>query len=84
MVPSTTVTVYTRSQCHLCEEAIEVIRRVDETSDVSIELRTVDVDEDPELRDAYGDRVPYVLVDGRPAYKYRVDEADLRARVTDE
>jgi hypothetical protein len=28
-----------------------------------------------------GDRVPYVLVDGRPAFKYRVNEAELRRKL---
>lgn len=83
MASSADITVYTRSNCHLCEEAIKVIRRVDETSEASISLELVDIDEDSELQEAYGDRVPYVFVDGDPAFKYRVNEAELRAKVTD-
>ena len=73
-----TVTVYTRADCHLCEEAIGTIRRV---ADDEVTLDIVDVDDDPALRSAYGERVPYVLIDGRPAFKYRVDEAELRRRL---
>ncbi len=72
-----TVTVYTREGCHLCEEAIDTIRRVADSSRKAISLDVVDVDANPELRAEYGDRVPYVLVDGRPRFKYRVDEAEL-------
>ncbi|WP_423745775.1 glutaredoxin family protein (plasmid) [Haladaptatus sp. SPP-AMP-3] len=74
-----TVTVYTRDDCHLCEDAIETVRRVADavSSDVTLDLR--DVDSDPQRRTEYGDRVPYVLVDGRPRFKYRVDEEELRA-----
>lgn len=78
MTESITVTVYSREECHLCEEAIETIERVAASSPRTIELREVDVDEDPELREAYGERVPYVFVAGRPKFKYRVDEATLR------
>jgi len=72
-----TVTVYTREECHLCEEAIDTIRRVADSSRKGISLDIIDVDTDPELRAEYGERVPYVLVDGRPRFKYRVDEAEL-------
>ena len=77
----TTVTVYTRENCHLCEEALSTIRDVNDDVDRSVEIELVDVDEDPELRDAYGERVPYVLVDGTPKFKYRVDREALREAV---
>jgi glutaredoxin len=80
-VSPTTVTVYSREDCHLCAEAIATIRDVGEAASEPIDLRVVDVDDDPELRDAYGERVPYVLVDGRPAFKYRVDADELRAKL---
>lgn len=78
---STTVTVYTRENCHLCEEALSTIRDVSDDVDRSVEVELVDVDEDPELRDAYGERVPYVLVDGTPKFKYRVDRTEFREAV---
>ena len=77
------VTVYTRENCHLCEEAIATIERVAEERDVAVELELVDVDTDADLREAYGERVPYVLLDGSPAFKYRVDERRLRRKLTE-
>ena len=74
------ITVYSRENCHLCSEAKETIQRVSEETRTPIALEEIDVDSDEALRDRYGDRVPYVLIEGRPAYKYRVDEADLRDR----
>jgi glutaredoxin len=79
----TTVTVYSRSDCHLCSEALSTIREVAADAPVDVAVKVVDVDDDPDLRERYGDRVPYVLVDGRPADKFRVDADDLRARLTD-
>ncbi|WP_129114345.1 glutaredoxin family protein [Halegenticoccus tardaugens] len=74
------VTVYTREHCHLCEEAIETIRRVASATGTPVDLEPVDVDGDAALCERYGERVPYVTIDGRPAYKYRVDADDLRSR----
>jgi glutaredoxin len=76
------VTVYTRDGCHLCDEAIETIERVAASLSRPVDLETVDVDADAELRERYGERVPYVTVDGRPQFKYRVDPDDLRAILT--
>lgn len=76
------ITVYTRDDCHLCDEAIETIERVVASLPQSVDIDTVDVDADPDLRERYGERVPYVTVDGRPRFKYRVDPDDLRAILT--
>jgi len=76
------ITVYTRENCHLCEEAIDTIERVAASLSRPIDLETVDVDADPDLREQYGERVPYVTVDGRPRFKYRVDPDALRSMLT--
>ncbi|MDS0281937.1 glutaredoxin family protein [Haloarcula onubensis] len=76
------VTVYTREDCHLCAEAIDTIEEVADEEGVAVDMALVDVDTDEELRAEYGDRVPYVLLDGSPAFKYRVDEARLRRKLT--
>lgn len=78
----TQITVYTREDCHLCSEAIDTIERVAASLSQPIDLDTVDVDTDPNLREKYGERVPYVTVDGRPRFKYRVDADDLRTILT--
>ncbi len=72
------VTVYTRDGCHLCDDAIDTIDDVAESIPTDVELSLIDVDDDPKLREAYGERVPYVFVDGTPRFKYRVDESELR------
>jgi len=76
------VTVYTRENCHLCAEAIDTIERVADEEGVAVDMDLVDVDTDEELRAEYGERVPYILLDGSPAFKYRVDEARLRRKLT--
>ena len=75
------VTVYSREHCHLCDEAVATLEEAAAAVDVPVEIEEVDVDEDPRLREEYGDRVPYVLVAGRPAFKFRVDPAEARRRL---
>lgn len=77
-----TVIVYTREGCHLCDDAIKTVRRVADSIRREVSLDVIDVDTDSELRERYGERVPYVLVDGRPRFKYRVDEDELRNHLT--
>lgn len=73
------VTIYSREQCHLCDEAVETVERVAATVETSVEIAEVDVDDDPQLAAEYGERVPYVFVDGKPKFKYRVSESELRS-----
>lgn len=68
--------VFTRDDCHLCADALEVVARV--CDDLGEVWRTVDVDATGELRARYGDHVPVVEVDGVQQAFWRVDEARLR------
>ncbi|MEE6210897.1 glutaredoxin family protein [Salarchaeum sp. III] len=80
---SVRVTVYSREDCHLCEDVVDTIESVRERVRVDVDVVEVDVDDDPELRESYGERVPYVFVDGKPAFKYRVDADELESRLLD-
>jgi hypothetical protein len=39
--------------------------------------REVDIDADPELQRKFTDEVPVVFIDGRKAFKYRMDVSDF-------
>jgi len=73
------VTLYSRHGCHLCDAMRAVVAAVER--DLPLEVDEVDIDGDPALVAAYGDQVPVLLVNGRKAFKYRVDAATLRERV---
>ena len=75
------VKLYTRENCHLCEEAKTTIEAVVESVDRPVSIEEIDVDTDERLREEYGERVPYVVVDGWPAFKYRVDDDELRRQL---
>jgi glutaredoxin len=73
------VTLYGRRDCHLCHDMRAVVDAV--ARRVPVVVEEVDVDDDPTLRDAYGAEVPVLAVNGRKAFKYRVDAAALEARL---
>ena len=71
------IVIYTRRECGLCHEAEHVITPVAKRRGLPVEL--VDVDRDAELVKLYGEEVPVVFVNGRKAFKYRVDVKQLEA-----
>jgi glutaredoxin len=73
------VTLYGKPGCHLCDDARAAVERV--RSEVSFELREVDISLDPELNRAYGERIPVLEMDGEELFEFFVDEAELRRRV---
>jgi len=75
------VTIYTREDCSLCVVAHETVERVADDLGVTVDVDLIDVDTDPELVSEYGERVPYVLIDGHPAFKYEVEERELRLKL---
>lgn len=73
------IEIYSRPQCHLCDDAKEVIERV--RTRYGFTLRVINIEEDPQLEAAYGTQIPVIFINGSKAFKYRVDEAELEKKV---
>ena len=73
------IEIYSRPGCHLCDDAKEVVERVQRRFPFS--LRVVDIEMDPELEKAYGEQIPVVFINGNKAFKYHVDERELEQKV---
>jgi hypothetical protein len=73
------VELMTREGCCLCDDAHAVLEQVRAAE--PFELRVVDVDGDAELRARYGLEVPVVLIDGRKAFKFRVDAESMLTKL---
>ena len=69
------VVVYSRKGCHLCDVVKETLTKVQ--SEADFQWREVDIDERPDLQQRYTHEVPVVFIDGRKAFKYRMDEHDF-------
>ena len=73
------VTLYTRVGCGLCDEVKEQLDGLRRAHD--FELREVDIDRDPEVREHYTDHVPVVAIDGKEAFRHRVDSGEFLRRL---
>ena len=71
------VTFYTRERCHLCDEALAVLRDVADDEPFALDVVDLDRDAGADKRQAYDWEVPVVELDGRKIMKYRVDRARL-------
>lgn len=69
------VVVYSRKGCHLCEIVKETLAKLHRRG--GFNWREVDVDSSDELRRQFSDEVPVVFIDGRKAFKYRLDEREF-------
>ena len=74
------VVLLVRDGCHLCADAVAVVRAVcAETGDTWAE---VDVDSDPSLKAEYSDHVPVTFVDGVRHAIWFLDAAALAAALS--
>lgn len=74
------VVVYSRDGCHLCAAAEQLVAQV--VAETGDDWVRVDIDAEPELKQAFTDQVPVTFVDGRQHDFWRVDPARLRAALT--
>jgi len=69
------IVLYTRQDCHLCDDAKQILLRY---GDYLPPLDEVDVDTDSVLKEKFGDCVPVVEIDGTIRFRGRVNEILLR------
>ncbi|MGB9197704.1 MAG: glutaredoxin family protein [Terriglobales bacterium] len=69
------VILYSRKGCHLCEIVKESLNKLHRQT--AFRWREIDVDSDSETRRLYNDEVPVVFINGRKAFKYRMDEQEF-------
>ena len=75
-----TITVYSRPECHLCAEAIEALITLHEEG-YRFELHEVDIESEELLLRRLLEKIPVVEVDGVVVSELILDEAAVRARL---
>ncbi|MFY1829801.1 glutaredoxin family protein [Myxococcus fulvus] len=73
------VEIYSKPKCSLCDKAADVVEAV--RARIPFELRLISILEAPELFERWRYDIPVIVIDGVPAFKYRVTEAELEARL---
>jgi glutaredoxin len=75
----TTVTLYGRAGCHLCDQAREALQRVRRSTPFRIE--EIDIESDDALHARYLERIPVVAIGDEELFQYFVDEDALQRRI---
>ena len=73
----TTVTIYSRQGCHLCDDAQKTLESMRE--ELNFEIVVIDIDQDAELIKLYSDQVPVIHIDGIHHDFYKVDPLRFRS-----
>ncbi len=71
-----------KSKCALCIEARDVISKVGE--DIPFQFRDVDIEANEDLYRRFKENIPTVFINGKKAFKYKVDESEFRKMVRKE
>jgi glutaredoxin len=73
------VTLYSKLDCPLCDEARTALERV--RARAGFDLEELDIAADPALEHRYRERVPVVALDGEELFDFVVDEQALEQRL---
>ncbi len=71
-IPPRPVVFYTRDNCHLCLDALAVLKKY--ARSYSLQIEVVDIGGDGEMEAEYGDQIPVVFIDGKKRFFGQVDE----------
>ena len=71
------LTLYSRAHCHLCEEMVAGLERLQPR--YAFTLAVVDVDSDPRLAERFGDEVPVLVHGERELCRHRIDATGVGA-----
>jgi glutaredoxin len=74
------VSVYSRSNCHLCEVALEVIGEI--RKEFEFTISKILIDGNAELEEKYGEQVPVILINNQPHDFFRVDPERFRLAIS--
>ena len=67
----TVVTIYGRTGCHLCEDALKVLQSLKD--ELNFEIKEILIDGNDELQSLYSEQIPVTHIDGVHHDYWRVD-----------
>jgi glutaredoxin len=70
------VSIYSRSNCHLCEVALGVLEEM--RNELDFQITKILIDGNSKLEEKYGEQVPVILINNEPHDFFRVDPERFR------
>jgi glutaredoxin len=74
------VTIYSRSNCHLCDVALGALEEF--RQEFNFQIVKILIDKSPELEEKYGEQVPVILINDQPHDFFRVDPERFRSAIS--
>lgn len=74
-----TVEIYSQKGCSLCKKAKKLIDKVG--SEVQFCFKEVDISASEDLFRKYKEDTPLVFINGKKAFKFKIDEIEFRKRL---
>ncbi len=73
------VEIYSKPECHLCDEAKSILLKVQK--EIPFEVCEINITSDQKLFNKFKEQIPVIFVNGRKAFKFRINENELRRRL---
>ncbi|MFN2515096.1 MAG: glutaredoxin family protein [Pyrinomonadaceae bacterium] len=73
------VTIYTRPNCHLCEEAKQSIQEAECADEYT--LNEINIEGDSNLLKRYRYDIPVITINGVEAFRHRLSPEDFRTAI---
>jgi glutaredoxin len=73
------VELFGKPDCHLCEDAKHLLQTLQVTYNFT--LHEINIAEYASLQTQYGEETPVVFINGRKAFKYRIDATQFGRRL---
>jgi len=73
----TLVTIYGRTGCHLCEDALQLLQSMQD--ELNFEIEEILIDGNEELEKLYGEKIPVTHIDGVHHDFWRVDPVRFKS-----
>jgi len=74
------LTLYSRPDCHLCDDMETTIKKI--SGKTSVDLEIVDISNNATLETQYGQEIPVLFINGRQVAKYKISEQELQEALT--
>lgn len=73
------IEIYSKAECPLCDKAKEVLLSIQ--NEFNFVIFEIDITADVSTYEKFKEQIPVVFINGRKAFKYRIDPEDLRKKL---
>ncbi len=79
MSDKNTLIVYHREGCHLCEQMVDaLLTQQSKHQDIKFNIKIIDIDSDPELKEKYNVDVPVVMYQKEVIFYHFFDDEEFK------